>query len=444
MRYLPHTRDDIEAMLKVVGAKDLEGLFSVIPEDCRRKDDMSLPEPMTEWGLADHLTTLSDMMGIRPRYRVFMGAGNYDHHIPAAVTQLLTRSEFLTSYTPYQPEVSQGTLQGIYEYQTLVCRLLGMEAANASLYDGGSALAEALLMALRITKRNRVLLSSPIHPGYRAVVKTYLEPTGYEIVELPYAEGTGLTDYRQVDGLEGVAAVAIQSPNFFGCIEDLKAIGEKVHGTGALFIVTFTEPLAFGLLKSPGSLGADIACGEGQSLGIPMSFGGPGLGMFATRMQYVRNMPGRLVGKTLDQEGRRGFVLTMATREQHIRREKATSNICTNSSLCALASAMYMAFLGRSGMRTLAQLNHDKAEYLKRAFKNEGYHLPFDAPTFNEFVVGFPQGFDATHKRLLGKGIVAGLSLSRYYPELKDHYLLCVTETITREDMDELVREIRT
>ncbi|MBW1997448.1 MAG: aminomethyl-transferring glycine dehydrogenase subunit GcvPA [Deltaproteobacteria bacterium] len=442
MRYLPHTRDDISAMLKVVGAKDLEDLFSIIPDGCRRKTDMSLPEQMTEWDLTEHLSTLSEMMGVRSRYRVFLGAGSYDHHIPAAVTQLLSRSEFLTSYTPYQPEISQGTLQGIYEYQTLVCRLLGLETANASLYDGASALAEAVLMALRITKRNKVLLSSLIHPGYRSVVKTYLEPTGYEIIELPYMKKNGLTDYGLLDGLEGVAAVVVQSPNFFGCIENLRAIGEEVHSKGALFIVTFTEPLAFGLLKSPGSLGADIACGEGQSLGIPMSFGGPGLGMFATRMQYVRNMPGRLVGKTVDQEGKDGFVLTLATREQHIRREKATSNICTNSSLCALASAMYMAFLGRSGMRNLAQLNHDKAEYLKRAFKDEGYHLPFDAPTFNEFVVGFQRGFDDTHKGLLEKGIVAGLPLKRYYPELKDHYLLCVTETITREDMDELVREI--
>jgi len=440
MRYLPHTRDDIAAMLKVVGAKDLEDLFAVIPGDCRRRDDMELPEPMTEWELTEHLSALSDMMGVRSRYKVFLGAGSYDHFIPATVMHLLGRSEFLTSYTPYQPEISQGTLQGIYEYQTLVCRLLGLEAANASLYDGASALAEAVLMALRITKGKKVALSSLIHPMYRQVVRTYLEPTGYDIIELPYEDKTGLTDPSHMEGLEDLAAVAIQSPNFFGCIEDLKAMGEKTHGKGALFIVTFTEPLAFGLLRSPGSLGADIACGEGQSLGIPMSFGGPGLGMFATRMQYVRNMPGRLVGKTVDQEGRRGFVLTLATREQHIRRERATSNICTNSSLCALASAMYMASLGGSGMRRLAQLNHDKAEYLKRSLKREGIPVPFDRPTFNEFVIAYPKGRTRTYESLLEKGIVAGLPLSRFYPELKDHYLLCVTEASSREDMDSLVK----
>jgi glycine dehydrogenase subunit 1 len=273
------------------------------------------------------------------------------------------------------------------------------------------------------------------------VVKTYFEPTGYEVLELPYLN-TGLTDLSVLDEMDDLAAVAVQSPNFFGCIEDLRAAGEKTHDRDALFITSFTEALAYGLLKNPGSLGADIACGEGQSLGIPRSFGGPALGMLASGKKLMRKLPGRLVGRTKDLDGRRGFVLTLATREQHIRREKATSNICTNNSLCALAAAMYMAAVGGTGIKELARLNHDKAEYLKAGLKKEGLAISFDSPTFNEFVVEFPPGFKDTYSRLLKKKIVPGLSLGPYYPELPNHYLLCVTETRSREDMDELVREV--
>jgi glycine dehydrogenase subunit 1 len=275
------------------------------------------------------------------------------------------------------------------------------------------------------------------------VVQTYLEPTGYEVVELPCFEG-GVTDLSFIDEVDDLAAVAVQSPNFFGCIENLKVIGEVTHGKEALFIVSFTEPLAYGLLKTPGSLGADIACGEGQSLGVPRSFGGPGFGMFAGRMRHVRSMPGRLVGKTTDMDGKRGFVLTLATREQHIRREKATSNICTNNNLSALAAAMYMASAGGSGMRELACLNHDRSEYLKSELKKAGFRISFATPTFNEFVVEFPPGFETAYERLLKKRIVAGLPLASFYPELAGHYLLCVTETITKDDMDNLIREITT
>ncbi len=317
---------------------------------------MELPGPFTEWELTDKMSAMAETIGTSPEYKVFIGAGSYQHHIPSTVTYLLQRSEFSTSYTPYQPEMSQGTLQGLYEYQTLISRLLGMETANASLYDGASALAEALLMAIRITRRKKVALSTLIHPLHRQVVKTYFEPTDYEIVELPRLEN-GLTDPSSVTEIEDLAAVAIQSPNFFGCIEDLGAFGESALKNSALFVTSFTEALAYGLLKNPGSMGADIVCGEGQSLGIPCSYGGPGLGIFATKMKHVRNMPGRLVGQTTDVEGRRGFVLTLATREQHIRREKATSNICTNNSLCAMAAAMYMASLGGTGMHQLALLS---------------------------------------------------------------------------------------
>ncbi|MBW2060076.1 MAG: aminomethyl-transferring glycine dehydrogenase subunit GcvPA [Deltaproteobacteria bacterium] len=441
MRFLPHTDEDIASMLDLVGLSGLEDLFAMIPEDCRRPSDLSLPQPLTEWELQDLMMESSGLMAVRPEYKVFIGAGSYEHFIPASVTHLAGRSEFVTPYTPYQPEMSQGTLQAIYEYQTLVARLLGLEVANASLYDGASALAEAILMAVRITGRKKVALSSLVHPLYREVVQTYLKPVGHSVLELPYLEN-GLTDLSKLEGAENLAAVALQSPNFFGCIENLQTAGELAHQGGALFITCFTEPMAYGLLKNPGCQGADIACGEGQSFGIPESYGGPGLGIFTTKMKYVRNMPGRLVGRTSDAEGRQGFVLTLATREQHIRREKATSNICTNSSLCALTAAIYLASAGGAGLRELAELNHDKAEYLKRELKKAGCVISFESPTFNEFVVKYPDNFEAAHDGLLRKKIVPGLSLAPYFPELKGHYLLCVTETKSKTDMDALVGEV--
>jgi glycine dehydrogenase subunit 1 len=441
MRYLPHTHQDIDDMLKVVGVDSLESLFSSIPETCCCRIGLNLPEPLTEWELNDHMDELAGQMAVSPDHKIFMGAGSYDHYIPASVSALLGRSEFVTSYTPYQPEMSQGTLQAIFEYQTLVCRLLGMEVATASHYDGSTALAEALLMAIRITRKKKVAVSKLIHPLHRKVMQTYFDPTGFEIVELPYLPD-GRTDLSGLADPGELAAVAIQSPNFFGIVEDLAAAGKAIHDHNGLFIVSFTEPLAYGLLKNPGSLGADIACGEGQSLGLSRSFGGPGLGMLASRATYVRNLPGRLVGQTTDLDGKRGFVLTLATREQHIRREKATSNICTNNSLCALTVAIYLASLGGSGIRELARINRDKAEYLKEALGKAGVQKPFDAPTFNEFVVAFPAGFESTYGRLVEKKIIAGLPLERYYPELRDHYLLCATETVSRADMDALVREV--
>ena len=441
MRYLPHTDEDIASMLKVVGADTLDDLFPTIPDDCRREKDLDIPDALTEWELNGLMDTLSNSVAGSPEYKMFLGAGRYDHFIPASLTHLLSRSEFTTPYTPYQPEMSQGTLQAIYEYQTLAARLLGMEVSNASLYDGASALAEALLMAIRITRRSKVAVSSLIHPYYRRVVRTYLEPAGLEIVELPYLEN-GRTDLSRVDELDALAAVAVQSPNFFGCIEDLAAVGEKSSEMDCLFVSSFTEPLAYGLLKNPGSQGAHIACGEGQSLGIPKWFGGPGLGMFASKMKYVRSMPGRLIGKSTDTDGRDGFVLTLATREQHIRREKATSNICTNNSLIALAAAMYMASLGGTGIRELAKLNHDKSEYLKKALEKAGFKINFKSPTFNEFVVKFPADFETTYERLLEKKVVLGLPLAPYYPELAGRYLICVTETTTKEEMDELIEEL--
>ncbi len=442
MLYLPHTSEEIASMLKVVGVDDLDGLFSTVPEDCRLRDNLNLPEALSEWELNDHMASISGSMAVSPEYKVFMGAGSYEHFIPASVSYLLGRSEFVTSYTPYQPEMSQGTLQAIYEYQTLVARLLGMEIATASHYDGATALAESLLMAVRITKKRKVAISSLIHPLYRRVVQTYFNPTGYEVLELKYLKN-GMTDFTKLDEMDDLAAVAVQSPNFLGCIENLQAIGERAHAKKALFISSFTEALAYGYLKNPGSQGADIVCGEGQSLGIPQAFGGPALGILASRKEYMRSLPGRLVGQTKDLDGKRGFVLTLATREQHIRREKATSNICTNNSLCALAAAMYMASVGGTGIRELARLNHDKAEYLKKELKKAGFKISFDSPTFNEFVVEFPPDFEVTYKRLLERKIIAGLFLAPYYPELANHYLLCVTETKSMDEMDELVSKLR-
>lgn len=441
MRYIPHTREDISSMLMSSGMESLDDLFTIIPRDCRRTGDLKLPEPLTEWELTKGIDALSCEVASSPEYKIFMGAGSYDHFIPESVSYLLGRSEFVTSYTPYQPEISQGTLQAIYEYQTLTARLLGMEVANSSLYDGASALAEALLMSLRITKRNRVALSQLIHPLYRSVVETYLKPTGYEIIELPYLDD-GTTDLSSLRDMDNLAAIALQSPNFFGSIENLQSAAEKTHERKALFITSFTEPIAYGFLKNPGGLGADIACGDGQSLGIPRSFGGPALGMFASKMKYVRNFPGRLVGKTEDSEGKRGFVLTLATREQHIRREKATSNICTNNSLCALAASMYMASIGGTGMRELAQINYDNSEYLKRELVRTGNKVAFKSPTFNEFVVQFPPDFKTKYDNLIKKRIVPGLPIDRWYPELPDHYLLCCTETMTKDDIDLFVREV--
>jgi glycine dehydrogenase subunit 1 len=353
------------------------------------------------------------------------------------------RSEFLTAYTPYQPEMAQGTLQGLFEYQTLTARLLGVDVANASMYDGASGLAEALLMGLRIgRKKTRIALSTAIHPHFREVVATYFQPTDYEIVELPFLED-GRTDLSSLAGEEGLAAVALQSPNFFGVVEDMEAAAAAVHEAGALCVACFSEPMAFGLFKSPGRCGADIVCGEGQSFGIPVSFGGPGLGMFGCRESFVRNMPGRLVGETKDLDGKRGYVLTLSTREQHIRREKATSNICSNQGICTLTAAMYMASLGGSGLRKMARLNYDKSEYFKKALQEAGAGICFSAPTFNEFVVEFKNNFSKTRKKLLERGIVAGLNLGRFYPGFENRYLFCVTETVPKEVLDIVISEVK-
>lgn len=441
MRYLPHTREDIDQMLRVVGAEDIDSLFTSIPRECRRNDPLDLPGPFTEWEVDHHMHELSIRMADSREWSVFLGAGSYDHYIPASIQYLLNRSEFSTAYTPYQPEKCQGTLQAIFEYQTLMSGLLGLEVSNASMYDGASSLAEALFMALRLAgKKSTIALSRAVNPFYRQVVRTYFKLTDFRIVELPVLED-GRTDYSSLEDLgDDLAAVAVQSPNFFGCIEDLESAGRQIHQAGGFFITCFSEALAYGLLKSPGEFGADIVCGEGQSLGIPQSFGGPGLGIFCTRKDYVRRMPGRLVGESRDKNGQRGFVLTLATREQHIRREKATSNICSNQGLCATTAAMYLASVGGTGLKELARLNRDKAQYLKKVLGEAGCGLPFSSPTFNEFVVRFPSSFDPA--KLHRKKCLPGLELGKYYPELEGCHLLCVTETKSKEDLDGLAMEV--
>jgi glycine dehydrogenase subunit 1 len=441
MQFLPHTQDDIAEMLQAIGIKSLDDLFQTIPESNRLKGELNLPKPLTEWELNAEMDRKAGNMacGVSD-FTCFMGAGSYHHYSPAFISQLIIRQEFYTAYTPYQPEVSQGTLQAIYEFQTYVTRLMGTDVATASHYDGATALAEALLIAVRKTKKSKIAVSKAVNPNYREVVKTYFRSTDFEIVELP-VKADGTTDISAIGAIDDLGGVGIQSPNYFGCIEDLQAAADKTHDKNALFVANFSEALAYGLLKQPGKCGADIVTGEGQSMGIPRSFGGPNLGMIGATQKLVRILPGRLIGRTTDVDGKDAFVMTLATREQHIRREKASSNICTNVGLNAVAALMHMAALGGTGIRKMAQINHDLAEYLKSGLKKAGLRIPFDTPTFNEFVVEIPGGA-ATHKKLMDKKISLGVGLEKDYPDLKDCYLLCVTETKTKSDLDRLVKEV--
>lgn len=434
LRYLPHHEKDVIEMLEVIGLKRIEDLFEVIPQQYRLSRPLNLPTPLSETDLIRHLQRLQPST-----YTSFLGGGAYYHFIPAVVSHLTSRSEFYTAYTPYQPEISQGTLQAIFEYQTLMCQLTGMEVSNASMYDGASSLAEAVLMAHRVTGKKRVLISESVHPEYRKVIETYIHPEEQEIVRIPYLREDGRTDEHHLAQClnQEVSAAILQSPNFFGVVEDLSRIGSLVHRAGGLLIVCFSEAIAYGILKPPGDFGADIVAGEGQSLGIPLSFGGPYLGIFTTREKFVRSMPGRLVGETVDLEGKRGFVLTLATREQHIRREKATSNICTNEGLCALMATLYLSCLGQEGLKELAWMNLSKAEYAKKKVsKLKGVRLSFSAPTFNEFVLMVDEEPQRILERWRQEGILGGIELAQFYPELNHHFLVTVTEMNTREEID--------
>ncbi|MEP6920306.1 MAG: aminomethyl-transferring glycine dehydrogenase subunit GcvPA [bacterium] len=441
MRYIPNSPEERAEMLHQIGLDSAADLFASIPDELRLKRDLNTPDALSEIEL---LAGFDAMSARNPgaRRATFLGAGAYSHYIPTVVDHVISRSEFFTAYTPYQPEISQGTLQVIFEFQTLVCQLTGMDVANASMYDGSTALAEAVLMAERITKRSKVIACGAVHPEYLEVCKTYVQHAGIELQHVDFDQATGQTSGALADALDDkTAAILVQSPNFFGCIEDVTRLAEQAHAAGALLVVAVTEAISLGLLKSPGAAGADIVVAEGQSFGVPLSFGGPYVGLFATREKYARQIPGRLVGEAYDKNGNRGFVLTLATREQHIRREKATSNICTNEGLIALAATVYLETMGKRGLQEVAVQCAQKTAYAsKRLAKLKGFSVPFTAPRFNEFAVRAPVGARELLSRLAAeKNINGGLALSRYFPERPNDFLVCVTETNSRAEIDALV-----
>jgi glycine dehydrogenase subunit 1 len=441
LRYIPNSPEERAEMLEAIGLKSAGQLFDSIPHELRLQRPLNTPAALSEIELLDKFERLGQRNAAARRIS-FLGAGAYSHYIPTIVDHIISRSEFFTAYTPYQPEISQGTLQTIFEFQTLVCQLTGMEVANASMYDGSTALAEAVLMAERITRRSKVIASAAVHPQYLEVVNTYVQHAGIHLELADFDTETGQTGAALAAAVDDqTAALVVQSPNFFGCIEDLKSLADAAHAKGALLIVAITEAMSLGLLRSPGACGADIVIAEGQSFGVPLSFGGPYVGLFATRDKYARQIPGRLVGEAYDKNGRRGFVLTLATREQHIRREKATSNICTNEGLIALAATVYLEAMGRRGIQEAAQQCLQKAAYAAKRIANlNGFALSFSAPFFNEFVVRAPLNSVELLSRLAAqKGIEGGIALSRFMPDRNNEFLICVTETNTREQIDTLV-----
>ncbi len=427
-------------MLKEVGLGSAEELFRSIPADVLLGRKLEVTKPLAEPEVIGGMEELAGMNTAAGKIS-FLGGGVYSHYSPTIVDHLIQRSEFFTSYTPYQPEVTQGTLQYIFEFQTLVCQLTGMDVANASMYDGSTSVAEAFLMAQRVTRRDKVLVAETVHPEYIEVASTYTRHNDLEFDTIGFDSGTGRVigdDLAKLD--EKTAALVVQSPNFFGCIEDLDDLADKAHSVGALLVVVVTEAISFGMLKTPGSCGADIVVAEGQSFGVPMSFGGPHVGLFACRDKFVRQMPGRLSGVAFDAKGNRGFVLTLATREQHIRRDKATSNICTNQGLIALAATIFLEAMGKKGLQELATQNVQKAEYAARRISGiDGYELVFSAPKFNEFVVRGPGDAGDLLKRLSSEhGILGGIPISRYYRNRPNEFLVCVTETSSKADIDAL------
>jgi glycine dehydrogenase subunit 1 len=440
MRYIPNTDADRQAMLEAMGICASDDLFKGIPEDLRFIGPLDIPKALSEQEVLWHMRALANRNANVEDYAAFLGAGAYHHFIPSIVPVLTSRGEFMTAYTPYQPEMAQGTLQAMYEYQTLICQLTEMEVANASLYDGSTGVAEAVLMARRLTQRDDVLISEAVHPEYRAVLRTYLQNLGLQVQEVP-VDAAGQTPLQRVKGglSPRTACVVVQSPNFFGVVEDLTGFAEAIHSEQAVLVQAVSEPVSLGLLKPPGAWGADIVAGEGQAFGNALSYGGPYLGFFATRDRYVRQMPGRLAGETVDTEGRRGYVLTLSTREQHIRREKATSNICTNEGLCALAATIHLCALGKVGLRRLAELNLQRATYARQQLAAiPGCRLPLTGPTFNEFVLETPKPAGELIRQLSAQHLLPGIDLGRFYPQRLRQLLICVTEMNTREDIDRL------
>jgi glycine dehydrogenase subunit 1 len=440
MPYIPNTDADRQEMLKKIGVKSVEELFSAIPSELRMKRALKIPQ-MSEMEILAHIKELSrsdheDMV-------CFAGGGVYDHFIPSALSAVLSRPEFMTSYTPYQPEVSQGTLQIIYEFQSHICRLTGMEVSNASLYDGATAAAEAVILAVRVTNRNRVVISGTVSPLYRQVIETYLK--GLKIDLVTVSPRNGLSDLSKLGDTidENTACLLISQPNFFGLLEDVKAAEELIHKVGGKLIMA-VDPIAQALLKAPGEYGADIVVGEGQPLGVPLSFGGPLVGFFAAKKELVRHMPGRIAGRTKDVDGKTGYVLTLQTREQHIRREKATSNICTNQALCATAAAIYMTLMGRAGLKKVALLSAEKAQQAaKRIFEIEGFESYFDAPFVREFAVKTPVPARKIIESMVQKNILPGIDAGKWYRGLDDCLIVAATEKRTDVEINRLVEGLK-
>jgi glycine dehydrogenase subunit 1 len=437
MDYCPHTPDDIKQMRSTVGIDSIDELFADIPQKFRLKSMPDIPAALSEQ------ETIAVMSGIASKNKLpqftLTGAGAYHHFIPAVVGHIVGRAEFYTAYTPYQAEISQGILQAIYEYQTMIAHLTGTEIANASMYDGASAMAEAAVLCAKMSNRTKIIVARSVHPEYRQVLRTYSWANGYAVVEIPYVS-SGQIDLNALQNKldDQVAAVLVQSPNFFGVIEDVALIVDAAHKKGALLVAGFTDGTSLGILRPAGAAGADFVVGEGQSFGNPLNYGGPYLGIFAAREKFMRRIPGRLVGATVDKNGQRGFVLTLQTREQHIRREKATSNICSNEALCALAAGVYLSALGKN-LKRLAELNIYKAQYLKnKLLKLKGWKEVFSAPVYNEFVLCCPDS-QKVNEKLKKEGIIGGYELHKDYPELENTLIFCATEMVAKEDIDRVV-----
>jgi glycine dehydrogenase subunit 1 len=440
MRYLPKSQSDREAMLQEIGVKSIDDFFAVIPAEYRLTHDLDIPRSYGESEIIDFFRERAAENG--QGFTSFLGAGAYSHYRPLVIDSLVSRGEFFTAYTPYQPEIAQGTLQAIFEFQTMICELTGMDVANASMYDGSTGAAEGLMMAVRVTGRHKSIIASTVHPEYREVIATYARHQGMPLSTVPYAKN-GRVDLEALDRLvdNETAGVLIQSPNFFGVIEDVAAIADIVHKKGALLVVSIAEAVSLGIVKPPTE--ADIVSMEAQSFGVPVGFGGPYCGVMATREKFIRQIPGRLAGETVDRNGKRGFVLTLSTREQHIRREKATSNICTNQALVALMCNIFMTIYGKQGLKDLAQQNLAKSHFAAQQFKKSGARMPFEgAPFFNEFIVQTEVEPKVINDRLLEQKIVGGFPLKKFYPEFGNASLWCCTETTSRTAIESAAAEL--
>ncbi|HLR64936.1 MAG TPA: aminomethyl-transferring glycine dehydrogenase subunit GcvPA [Pseudogracilibacillus sp.] len=443
LRYLPMTEEDKQAMLDTIGIESTEELFTDIPEEIRFNREYDLKTPPSEYELKKELSALAAKNANLNEYTSFLGAGVYNHHLPSVVNHVISRSEFYTAYTPYQPEISQGELQAIFEFQTMICELTGMDVANSSLYDGGTALGEAVNLSHGQTKRSKIIVSKTVHPEYRDVIQTYTKGFNLEIVEIDHKDGVTDLEALKSELDDNTASVVVQYPNFFGQIEPLAEINDLVKENPKTMFITSSNPLAISYLTPPGEFGADIVVGDTQVFGIPAQFGGPHCGYFATTKKLMRKVPGRLVGQTIDEDGKRGYVLTLQAREQHIRREKATSNICSNQALFALATAVAITSLGKNGLPQMAYTNMQKSRYMKKQLNEAGFDVVFEGSFFNEIVVKLNKTVSEVNKALFDEKIIGGYDLGRDYEELKNHMLIATTEIRSKEEIDKFVKELR-